>query len=62
VLAAVYRRLGGALLGGEHDGVLFLNRVDDQVNGVEGETEELRSEEEPFLSSVIFGSIPALAS
>jgi hypothetical protein len=62
MLAAVYRRLGGALLGGEHDGVLFLNRLDDQVNGVEGETEELRSEEEPFLSSVIFGSIPALAS
>jgi hypothetical protein len=62
LLAAVYRRLGGTLLGGEHDGVLFLNPVNDQGNGVEGETEELRREEEPLHSSVIFGSIPALAS
>ncbi len=61
VLAAVYKRLGGALFGGEHDGELFLNRVDDQVNGVALDTEGLRGEEEPFHSSVIFGSVPGLA-
>ncbi len=62
VLAAVYKRLGGALFGGEHYGELFLNRLDDQMNGVELRTEGLRDEEEPFHSSVIFGSIPALTS
>lgn len=32
------------------------------MNGVEGETNEFRSKEEPFHSSVIFGSVPGLAS
>jgi hypothetical protein len=61
VLAAVYKRLGGADFGGEFDGNLFLSRVDDQVNGIVLKTEGLRSEAEPFPSSVIFGSVPGLA-
>ncbi len=61
VLAAVYRRLGGAVFGGEHDGEFFLNTVDDRINAIVLDTEGLRRQEEPFHSSVIFGFIPGLA-
>ncbi|PTL84715.1 hypothetical protein [Vitiosangium sp. GDMCC 1.1324] len=62
VLAAVYKRLGGARFGGEHHGELFLDHVDDQVNGIVLTTEGFRDEEEPFHSSVTFGRIPGLAA
>ncbi|WPB76851.1 hypothetical protein KYC5002_48725 [Archangium violaceum] len=61
VLAAVYRRLGRADFGGQFGGQLFLSRVDDQRNGIALNTEGFRRPEEPFHSSVIFGSIPGLA-
>ncbi|WP_143195697.1 hypothetical protein [Archangium sp. Cb G35] len=61
VLAAVYRRLGGADFGGEFGGQLFLDQVNDQLNGVVLRTEQFREEEEPFRSSVFFGRIPGLA-
>ncbi|KFA91611.1 hypothetical protein [Archangium violaceum] len=61
VLAAVYRRLGAADFGDESGGQLFLNRVDDQLNGIALDTEGFRRPEEPFHSSVIFGNIPGLA-
>ncbi|AKI99206.1 Hypothetical protein AA314_00833 [Archangium gephyra] len=61
VLAAVYRRLGGADFGDESGGQLFLNQVDDQLNGIALDTEGFRRPEEPFHSSVIFGNIPGLA-
>ncbi|QRK10715.1 hypothetical protein JQX13_11935 [Archangium violaceum] len=61
VLAAVYRRLGRADFGGEFGGQLFLNRVDDQRNGIALDTEGFRRPEEPFHSSVIFGNVPGLA-
>jgi hypothetical protein len=61
VLAAVYKRIGGAVFGEEYNEELFLNPVNDQLNGIARETEDLRREYEPFRSSVIFGSIPGLA-
>ncbi|KFA91609.1 hypothetical protein Q664_20700 [Archangium violaceum Cb vi76] len=61
VLATVYRRLGGADFGGEFGGQLFLDHVNDQLNGVALRTEQFREEEEPFRSSVFFGNIPGLA-
>lgn len=61
VLAAVYRRLGGADFGGESGGQLILSRVDDQVNRIITRAEEFREEDEPFRSSVIFGRAPGLA-
>ncbi len=61
VLAAVYRRLGRADFGEESGGDLFLDQVDDQLNGILLRTEELRDEEEPWNSSVIFASVPGLA-
>ncbi|MCY1073097.1 hypothetical protein [Archangium lansingense] len=63
VLAAVYRRLGGAEFGfvDEFNGEFFLDRVDDQLNGIVLRTEGFRDEEEPWRSSVFFGNIPGLA-
>jgi hypothetical protein len=61
VLAAVYKRLGGADFGGEFGGQLYLNQVDDQLNGIALDTEGFRRPEEPFHSSVIIGNIPGLA-
>lgn len=61
VLAAVYRRLGAADFGEAFDGQLFLNRVDDQMNGIARDTEGFRRPVEPFHSSVIFGTVPGFA-
>ncbi|QRK10717.1 hypothetical protein JQX13_11950 [Archangium violaceum] len=61
VLAAIYKRLGRADFGEKLLRELDLDQVDDQLNGVVLRTEGLRDEEEPFRSSVIFGSVPELA-
>lgn len=63
VLAAVYRRLGGADFGflDDFNGEFFLNPVNDQLNGIVLDTEGFRRPEEPWHSSVIFGGIPGLA-
>lgn len=59
VLAAVYQRFGRARFGGEDEGLL-LHQFDDQMDGLTlGSEQRRRGTQEPFYSSVIFGSVPA---
>ncbi|WP_146209609.1 hypothetical protein [Vitiosangium sp. GDMCC 1.1324] len=63
VLAAVYRRLGGADFGflDEFNGEFSLNPVNDQLNGIVLDTEGFGRPEEPWHSSVFFGGPPGFA-
>ena len=61
VLATVYKRFGKARFGGEYDGFL-LHQLDDEWDGLTvGSAQRRQGEREPFHSSVIFGSTPAMA-